>query len=385
MKLRYSHAVVLGALSLALVLPRTSAAQGFAPPPPDQPDLTLDAATRRVVVDSLAAAVERHYVFPDRAKTTARALKKRLSGKEYDRISSAKEFADSLTAHLQHVTHDLHLRVHYRHEPLPVMTDREPTPEERAKALEFERLRNYGFERVERLAGNVGYLDLRQFSNAPEAQTVATSAMQFLGSTDAMIIDLRRNGGGSPSMIATLLTYFVAPNARLNFNNFFTRTPEGDETTQWWTVPYVPGTRHHGKPLYVLTSPLTGSAAEEFAYDVQTHKLGTLVGGTTAGAAHPGGMFRLNENFAAFIATGRAINPVTGTNWEGVGVKPEVEAKPEEALKAAHAAAIQKLMEKPRDEEHRAMLGRALEAARQRPADSAEDFVRRTRRAVRAS
>jgi retinol-binding protein 3 len=363
----------------ALLLPAIAAAQ-VRMPSPDQPDLTIDAATRKAVIDSLIDQVNRRYIFPDKAKQTTKAIEQRAKKKEYDRITSAKEFADSLTSHLQAVTHDLHLRVHYRHEPLPERIA-EPSAEEIHRAMEQERRRNYGFEKVQRLSGNVGYVDLRMFSDADAAQPVAQAAMQFLGGTDALIIDLRRNGGGSPKMIATLLTYLIEPDGeRLNFNNFEQRTPEGMEREQWWTVSFVPGTRFHGKPIYVLVSPLTASAAEEFAYDVKTHKLGTVLGAPTAGGAHPGGMFRLNPNFAAFIATGRAVNPVTNTNWEGVGVQPDVNAKPEEALRDAHVAALEKIIESTKDEERKGQLQQALTIARETPADPVDDFVRRRMR-----
>jgi C-terminal processing protease CtpA/Prc len=142
----------------------------------------------------------------------------------------------------------------------------------------------------------------------------------------------------------------------------------------------VPGPRLNGKPIYVLTSSRTGSAAEEFAYDVQTHELGTLVGATTAGAANPGGFFRLDDHFGAFIATGRAINPVTNTNWEGVGVKPDVAVAPETALREAHVLALQKLIEQAQDDEQRNGLNAALERAKERKDEAPEDFVRRSRR-----
>ena len=122
---------------------------------------------------------------------------------------------------------------------------------------------NYGFESVERLPGNVGYLDLRQFAGNPEAQATAVAAMNFLGNADALIVDLRRNGGGGPEMIATLLTYLITPGDRLLINTFYER--EDDRTLQFWTSQFVPGRRFNGKPVYVLTSPRTFSAAEEFA------------------------------------------------------------------------------------------------------------------------
>ncbi|MEO5987709.1 MAG: S41 family peptidase [Candidatus Eisenbacteria bacterium] len=353
----------------------------FSPGGPDQPDTPIDARTKTAVVESLIVQVQRHYVFPEKANELAKSLRRRLAAKEYDRITGSKEFADSLLAHMQAVTHDLHMRVNYRYEPLPLQPNGgPPPPQERANALREDRRRNFGFEKVQRLMGNVGYLDLRSFSDWSEAQPTAIAAMNFLANTDAVIIDLRRNGGGSPAMIQTLLTYFVEEGDRLHINDFYER--EGGRTVQFHTASYVPGPRLNGKPLYVLTSSRTGSAAEEFAYDVQTHKLGTLMGATTAGAANPGGMFRLSEHLAAFIATGRAINPVTKTNWEGVGVKPDVDLPPADALREAHVAALKKLMESAKDDGSRGSLARALELAAQTASDPAEDFMRSTRPAV---
>jgi hypothetical protein len=364
---------MLSLFGLAALLPLAAAAQA---PPADQPDLTVDAATRKVVVDTLAERIERLYVFPDKARETARALRRRLAAREYDRIASAKELADSLTSHAQAVTRDLHLRVNYRHEPVPRMSADGPPPESEMRRMrEMARRTNYGFERIERLPGNVGYLDLRQFAGAPEGQATAVAAMNFLGNVDALIVDLRRNGGGSPAMIGTLLTYLTDPGDRLLFNTFYQR--EEDQTLQFWTNPYVPGPRLNGKPVYVLTSPRTFSAAEEFAYDIQTHKLGTIVGAVTGGGAHPGGMFRVHDHFMVFVSTGRAVNPVTKTNWEGVGVKPDIAVKPGEALRVAHVEALKKIIESVKDDpDRKAALERALDEAGRRVADPDEDFVR---------
>lgn len=365
--------ILLLALGLAVALPMSACAQGDIPP--DQPDWTLDAAARKAVVDSMADYIDRLYVFPDKAKETGKALRKRLAAREYDRITSAKEFADSLTAHAQAVTHDLHMRVSYRSEPFPPMGAGPPPEAEMKRMRDLGRRTNYGFERVERLPGNVGYLDLRSFAGVPEAQATATAAMNFLGNVDALIVDVRRNGGGSPNMIATLLTYLTEPGDRLMFNTFYER--EGNQTEQFWTSPFVPGPRLNGKPVYVLTSPRTFSAAEEFSYDIQTHKLGTLVGATTGGGANPGGRFRVHEHFAVFIPTGRAINPVTKTNWEGVGVKPDIAVKPGEALRVAHIDALKKIMETVKDDPDRtAALKRALDDAARRPDDPETDFMR---------
>lgn len=361
--------------------PAPAAPAQIAPPAgTSQPDRAIDEATRKAVIDTLCDRVERFYVFPDRARTASNAIRKRYRRHEYDRITSAGDFADSLTAHLQGAVPDLHLRVHYRYEPIPPQAAHDPPAESERRAMaEQQRIRNYGFERAERLPGNVGYLDLRHFSDDPAAQETAVAAMRLLANTDALIVDLRRNGGGSPVMIATILTYFVASDDRLLFNTFYNR--EQNRTWEFWTSPYVPGPRYTGKPLYVLISNRTGSAAEEFAYDVQTHKLGTVVGAVSAGGANPGGLYRLNENFAAFIANGRAINPVTHTNWEGMGVKPDTLTSAGEAMRAAYTMALRKLLAGAEGDADRTQALRAtLEDAASRAPDPEGQFVRPRRR-----
>lgn len=346
---------------------------------PDQPDTPLDARTRAAVVESLIVRMQTRYVFPEKAAEVAKVLRRRLTSKEYDRITSSKEFADTLLTQMQAVTRDFHTRVHYRAEPFPPMfVEMQPSPQERAQAVEDERRMNFGFERVQRLAGNVGYLDLRNFSDLPESMPTAVAAMNFLGSTDAMIVDLRRNGGGSTTMIQMLLSWFTPANAPLHYSDFYHR--EGNRTEQFHSLAYVPGPRFNGKPLFVLISPRTGSAAEEFAYDVQTHGLGKLYGETTAGAANPGELLPLTEHFAAFIATGRSINTVTKTNWEGVGVKPDVAVPPGDALREAHTTALQQMIEREKAEPRRMALQRALEFARRAPSDPAAEFAGPQRR-----
>ncbi len=378
MKFRY---VLYACVSMMLTVVVSSPALAqMAAGSPDEPDTPIDSATRSAVIESLAVAVQQRYVFADKGAALAKNLRQRAARREYDRITSSRELADSLRSHMQAFTHDGHMRVHYRYTPFPrANEDSGPPPaEELARVAAQGRRSNYGFEKVQRLAGNVGYLDLRQFSGLPEAHATAIAAMNFLASSDAIIIDLRRNGGGDPNLLQTVLTYFVAPGDRLHINDFYLRN--GDRTEQFWSAANVPGPRLNGKPLYVLISNLTGSCAEEFAYDVQTHELGTLYGATSGGAANPGGMFPLSDHLAAFIATGRAINPVTKTNWEGVGVKPDHAVPPGDALREAHVAALNRLMGTAGDEEHKAFLTRALDRAKATPSDPAEDFVRGPRR-----
>jgi C-terminal processing protease CtpA/Prc len=167
--------------------------------------------------------------------------------------------------------------------------------------------------------------------------------MALLANTDALIIDLRANGGGSPEMVQYLCSYFFEGEP-VHLNDLYFR-PE-NETRQFWTLSWIPGRRYVGKPLYLLTSSRTFSGAEEFAYDMQTQKRATIVGETTGGGANPGGPVDIAAGFEVFVPMGRAINPVTQTNWEGKGVEPEVKCAAAEALVRAHKLALQGLLEK---------------------------------------
>jgi C-terminal processing protease CtpA/Prc len=198
---------------------------------------------------------------------------------------------------------------------------------------------NFGFEKVERLAGNIGYLDLRGFLPPEIMGDTAAAAMSFLSYSDALIIDLRQNGGGSPDGVALLVSYLVPPHP-VRLNDIYNRV--SDQTHQYWSLPYVPGKRFTMKDVYLLTSNRTFSGAEDFAYALKNLKRVTIVGEVTGGGAHPVGPRRINDHFVAMVPFGRSISVVTNTDWEGVGVEPDVKAPAERALATAHLAALQK-------------------------------------------
>jgi hypothetical protein len=307
----------------------------------DQPDLTITAAQRVEVIDGLLQKLKEAYVYPDKAREMEKAIRARQARKEYDDITSARVLTERLTEHLQEVSHDKHLRLVFSHDPLPA--PREPSPAERSRMRAMQSRNNFGFEKVERLEGNIGYLDLRGFMDAEVAGETAAAAMTFLAHTDALIIDLRKNGGGSPGMVALLCSYLFDGRPR-HLNDLAWREAGGERVQQWWTLPHVAGKRYVGKDVYVLTSKRTFSAAEEFTYNLQTQKRATVVGETTGGGAHPGGPRRINDHFVVLVPSGRAINPLTKTNWEGSGVKPDVAVPADQALPTAHLAALKKLL-----------------------------------------
>ncbi len=340
---------------LVIALSSGAVAQG----PGRGPDGAIDSATRTLVITGVLRRLDQGYVFPEKVADMRRALRTRAKQGAYDRISSAHAFADTLTRDLQSVSRDKHLEVAYRSGGiLDQPPDAEPPAEEQRTRTEFARRVNYGLERVERMAGNVGYLEIRSFNFSAEAvDSTLAAAMNFLARTDALIIDVRRNGGGEPAMVAAVCSYLMEPNKLIN--KFYWR-PQ-DRWDEFRTGP-VSG-RHYGatRPVYVLTSDQTFSGAEEFAYDVQTQRRGEVVGDTTGGGAHPGGMRQVTEQFGVWVPSGRAVNPVTGTNWEGTGVRPDVPVPAHDAVRAAHLRALERLLAAERNVEHRARLQRTID------------------------
>ncbi len=349
---------------LALAAPIGRAQQPAGPPP----DLTIDAATRTAVVEEALKQIREAYVLPDLGAKMEAAIRERMKRGDYDRITLGPVLADTLTLHLQEVSRDRHLGVRYSVAPVPQRRERdEPSPEEQEHFRRIGRAINHGFERVERLSGNVGYLDLRGFFPATEGGETVAAAMNFLANTDALIVDLRKNGGGDPAMVALICSYLF-PAEPVHLNDLYFRPT--NETQQFWTLPYVPGRRYEGKDVYVLTSSRSFSGAEEFAYNMKTQKRATLVGETTGGGANPGDGRRLGEHFSMFLPTGRAINPITKTNWEGTGVEPDVKVPADLALDTAYVAALEKLRAAEKDPDLVRGLDGAIDRAKQALADN---------------
>jgi C-terminal processing protease CtpA/Prc len=331
--------------------------------------MPIDAHERSGVIVSLSQAVKESYAFPDTADRLAKMLIQHQAKGVYAAITSATEFSALLTKQMAEIAQDPHLRVVYSTDvlpPMPVPKAGQSPLQPEAQELQQMRLRqlrdNYGFRKVERLRGNIGYLKLDEFEDAAAGGERVNGAMAFLADTQAMIIDLRENRGGTPGMVQLIASYFFDGDLPVHLNDLAWRQigRRTEDLTQWWTLSYVPGRRYLEREVYILTSHRSFSAAEEFAYDLQAQKRATLVGETTAGGANPGGSRRLSDHYWAYIPTGHAINPVTGTNWEGKGVEPDVKVPKEDALQTAYRLALQHLIKEARDEEDAGALRQVL-------------------------
>lgn len=322
----------------------------FAVPPVQ----ALDQGTRKAVIDEIIKKINDIYVFPDVAKKMEKHLRQQLKKGAYKTVTEPAEFADVLTKDLRDICHDLHLRVRYFTEPPRQRQGQPPDPVEIKKRLEFV---NSQFEKAERLPGNIGYLKFNGFMSAGYGGATAVAALNFLAHCDALIIDLRQNGGGSPTMIQLISSYFFDELKHLN--SFYIR--KTDETKQFWTQSHVQGPRMTDTDLYILTSRRTFSAAEEFTYNMKNMKRATIVGETTGGGAHPVEFHYFDKlQFGITVPFGRAINPISGTNWEGTGIKPHIEVPQQEALDKAYHLALNKLVEKTENTEKKQAIERDL-------------------------
>ncbi len=293
------------------------------------------------IVNSLDEKLQQLYVFPEVAEDMAKHLNEKLHTGGYDQFLNPHAFADQLTADLQAISQDKHLRVISTPTKSTEAPNESESEHERRLQKQMKEMQdqNFGFETVKMLEGWVGYLDLRAFMETEFAAKAAHKAMSFLMKSDALIIDLRNNSGGSPTMIQLLSSYFFGE-APVHLNSFYWRP--SNVTTETWTLPHIAGNRKRPDiDLYILTSYRTFSAAEEFAYNLQNLKRATIIGETTGGGAHPGGIVQLSDRFNVWMPQGRAINPVTKTNWEGTGVVPDIKISEDQALTAAHVNALE--------------------------------------------
>lgn len=327
----------------------------------EAPSVPIDDAQRKAVIEVLGQKLKDNYVFPDVANKVATELAAKAASGGYDADKDTNSFAHALTKDLHATANDLHFEVDYQPTFKEDPRDDQPPSKEELDEIRSEATRmGFGIAKVQRLPGNVGYLDIRAFFLGDFVASAYGSAINLLSGTDALILDLRQNGGGDPHAVAVLLSYFFPEGDNRHLNDLYWRP--GNRTQEYWTIP-VPGPRYT-KPVYVLTSPVTFSGGEECAYDFQTQKRGTLIGQTTGGGANPGGGFSLGHGFAIFIPTGRAINPITKTNWEHVGVKPDIVVPAADAFKTAYVTILKTQIAKTKDREELKRLNEVLARAK---------------------
>jgi hypothetical protein len=289
--------------------------------------IEIDAETPARIVDGIAKALDTHYVYPELAKKMTQAIREHLERGDDKAFTTGPVLAAELTHQLEVVGHDRHVRVEW-------LADSDPAAMEKHSNERFEKV-NCGFVQTERLDGNIGYIKLDQFGPVEACGPKATEAFAALGDVDAVIFDLRDNGGGYPEMVTYVESYLFAKRTRLR--DLYSR--EDNKTTPFWTDPQLPGKKLATQPVYVLTAARTFSGGEAFCYELQSVKRATIVGEVTGGGAHPTSPVPLDEHFSILVPSAREINPVTKTDWEGTGVHPDVKVPADQALEKARQLA----------------------------------------------
>ena len=302
------------------------------------------------VIDSAIALMNKAYIFPDIAQNTVAYIRNQQKNKVYDTINDVNAFANKLTADFVKICHDKHVRIFYSADIIPYrqLNKLMSIPdEEKADYNEFLKHMNYGITKIDVLSGNIGYIDFNFLCGTEFAGDVYTAMMNYLAHTEALIIDLRNCGGSfSPNAVPFLCSYFFANPTHLKDTHY----KDSSDFEQAWTYAYVPGAKYTDKPIYILVSNKTFSGAEEMAYDLKALKRATIIGQQTGGGANPGGELRLTEHFGMFIPVAQVTNPITKTNWEGTGVEPDIKVPKEQALKTAFLLALNKALEKAKDD-----------------------------------
>jgi hypothetical protein len=333
--------LVLAAALFAITAAPTAAQAQMLPPMVETKTRPLTTAERVAAVDAVLAALDAQYVLPDRRPALRKALRAAQAKGRYD-TPDPLVFAERLSEDMRRAANDGHL--YLRWDPDQFAAAKQPGAGEDDEALAAVwdarfRAANYGLTEQRILKGNIRYLKISMFGWVnDEAGGAYDGAMKFLKGGDAVIIDLRGNGGGSHDAVRYGLSHFMAPDKLL-----ITFLEAGKDPYPSWTLTHLPAGRMIGKPLYVLIDGKAASAAEEFAYSVQQFKLGTLVGQTTAGGAHNNRFVPIAPGFMLSVSYGRPVHPVSGGNWEAVGVKPDVEVPADQALERAQTLAREAL------------------------------------------
>jgi len=293
-----------------------------------------------------------NYIFPEKAAAMAAAVRERLAAGDYDGLDEAA-LGERVTALFDEMSGDKHLRLR----PTAHAGEVTPSSEDVEAAWEAHLTRtNHGVAEVRRLPGNIGLIVLTNVTSPESGAAVIAAAMTLVANTGALIFDNRRNKGGSPEGVQLWHSHLF-PDSETHLNDIF--DGKTGETRQYWTLPSVPGPRYLDRPVWNLTSSTTFSAGEEFSYNLKVLGRATLVGETTRGGAHPTEVFPLSATFEITVPFARGVNPVTGTNWEGTGVVPDIAVPADDAFDVAYKAALEHVVA---SGPHQAVLDEAKEA-----------------------
>lgn len=324
----------------------TAAPQGR----PDVPVLQVDAATSRAIADRAAALLEERYVERQYGIRYAKALRRYALQGHYASISDPTALAKRMTADLQSIKQDGHLHF-YRIDPPPSPSGSPPqTPEDSGASAPLP-----GIREIKWLEPGVAYLSFEHFDDRPVAMDAIGRFLVEYSGARALVIDSRANHGGAFDMLALLVNHLFAASRHLanmdmasavvrEYGSPFpvdgktvirAKGPPGMDRFEHWAVPARDNEAWFAVPVYYLISHETFSAAEHLAMVLKSNHRATLIGQTTGGGNHFGGTEPVGGDLELFVPVGRTTDPVTGRDWERLGIAPDLSVPSEEALDVA--------------------------------------------------
>jgi C-terminal processing protease CtpA/Prc len=319
----------------------------------------LTAPERSAVLSGAARALDSLYVDRSIARSMATALQRSAAQGRWSSIVDPRAFADSITQVLRGLSHDEHVRIYVDAKDQRQVANVTPAEREKRRARVLEEIAdaNYGFPELRILPGNIGLLRMDNFNQPSLAAPTLEAAMSFLHSTRALIIDLRHNGGGHADQMTLFMSYFLG--SPVMIGETFSRPDSTIEQT--WTYAAVPGPRYDaGKPLFILTSPTTFSAAEALAVGLRTQRKAVLVGEQTRGGVNQGDFLPIGTRFMMFVPSVASTHP---NDIEGKGLRPDVIIPSDQALESAHRLALRAVLPTIQDPERRAAFEQIARAA----------------------
>jgi hypothetical protein len=310
---------------------------------------------QKKIIYTICEKLDEIHAFPEYNSEICGGLLKNFEDGNYAEYKSPQAFADQMDRDLEILRGDKHLRIFYDPQMAAEMEKENEEGEEAGyltpEMVEDERKNNFGFNELKILHGNIGYLDLRIFFPPRYAGETAVAAMNFLSNCDALIIDLRNNGGGWDEMVTFLMSYFFDNEESITLSTTYSRYE--DEYYQSPTQSYVPGKLLTDIPVFILTSKSTFSGAEAFAHYMKHFNKATIVGETTRGGQNPVEIQSIGYGLIMLIPSWKQIYSASEKGWEGIGVKPHIEIDSENALNAAHIEALTELAKIEEDEKEK--------------------------------
>lgn len=303
-----------------------------------QSSRNISQTEQKQIIDKAFTLLKANYIFPDKIPPMEKVIYKKLSDGNYANYTTADDFLKNINIDLETLSNDRHIDIFF--DPIRVkQIETETMKNDYApEFLQRARYENFLVKKVERLDGNVGYFKFNSFMDTTLSKNTLAASMAFLANSSALIIDLRQNGGGNAATLAFLLSYFLPDSTLISISR--------SRATGATTNNYLPRNNvKFNNPIYIVVSKRTSSAAEAFAYTLQSYKRATIIGEITNGEANPGYVFAINSEMYIMIPAFENINPITKTNWQAKGVMPDVQVVADKALIAAQAAAYEKLAE----------------------------------------